>query len=440
MKKLAAAAGNFSTLAGQQKQITGETKWVSFGGSLPGLVPLGTEESTADLVVYENVAAMVETAAKPLPITLGTMVRVKDAWRLIDAPAISDNETADSESKTFFFAVQRNDRPDQVAGAGRPSDRVQQLMKKLQDLDAATGGASKQDERAELLETLAKEADTREMRVNWYRQLAETVSAAVQSGTYPGGIEKLKAIQESLKADPQDEELACFVQFRRMVAEHGQALAVPNTNFQAIQVQWIKDLEDFISAANKYPDSADAMLELAISQEFAGEDAEALKWYGTIEKDFPKSSIHDKAAGAKRRMQSIGNSIPLQGKTIDGKVYNLAAMKNKVVLIQYWATWCEPCKADMPQLEKLRTKYGKSGFEVVGVCLDTSKQDMVEFLKENNPGWPQLFEEGGLENKFSLEMGIMNLPTMILVDKQGKVVNRNVRATELDTELKGLLK
>jgi thiol-disulfide isomerase/thioredoxin len=439
LKKITAAAAGFNTIASQQKQITPETKWVSFGGNLPGLVPAGTEESTADLVVYENVAAMVETAGKPLPITLGTLVRVNDTWRLIDAPAINDENTADSESKSIFFAGQRSDRPEQQAG--RPSDQAQKLMKQLQELDASGAATPQQhEERALLLEKLAKEADSREMRIQWYRQLADTLSAAVQSGAYPGGVEKLKALQDKLKADPQDDELACYVQFRRMFAEHGQALSAPTANFQMIQTQWVEDLEAFVKAANKYPDSADAMLELAISQEFAGEDEQALKWYGAIEKDFPTSPTYRKAVGAKLRLKSIGNSIPLSGKTVEGRTFNLANLKNKVVLIQYWATWCEPCTADMPLLEKLRNKYGKGGFEVVGVCLDTNKQDMMKFLQENNPGWPQLFEEGGLENRFAVEMGIMNLPTMVLVDKQGKVINRNIPANQLDAELKTLLK
>ncbi|HEV3137584.1 MAG TPA: thioredoxin, partial [Pirellulales bacterium] len=259
LKKVTAAAGGFNSVAGQQKQITPETKWVSFGGNLPGLVPAGTEESTADLIVYENVAAMVETAGKPLPVTLGTMVRVKDTWRLLDAPTIGDENIADSESKSFFFSVPRSDRPE--TQVGRPSDQAQKLMKQLQDLDASGAATPKQqDERSALLERLAEEADSREMRIQWYRQLADTLSAAVQSGAYPDGVEKLKALQEKLKADPKDDELACYVQFRRMFAEHGQALSGPNPPFQTIQTQWVEDLEAFVKAAHKYPDSADAML------------------------------------------------------------------------------------------------------------------------------------------------------------------------------------
>ena len=60
------------------------------------------------------------------------------------------------------------------------------------------------------------------------------------------------------------------------------------------------------------------------------------------------------------------------------------------MLVQYWATWCEPCKADMPLLKELRAKF-KDNFEVIGVCLDNDKRDMLAFLKENDPRWPQLY-------------------------------------------------
>ena len=269
------------------------------------------------------------------------------------------------------------------------------------------------------------------------------LSAAVQTGTYPAGLEKLNVLCEKLKTEPQDEELAFYVQFRGMTAEHGKALADPNlTDFAKIQTKWIEDLEKFVEAAKKYPDSADAMLELAISQEFAGQDEQALKWYSSIVTDFPDSPIRRKAAGAKTRLSAIGHSISLAGKLANNANagnFDLASLKGKkVVLVQYWATWCPTCKTDMPLLKELRNKY--KDFEVIGVNLDNNKQDMLSFLGENDPRWPQLYEDGGLESRYAVEMGIQTLPTMLLIDKQGKVVDRNIRAQGLEGEIQKLLK
>jgi thiol-disulfide isomerase/thioredoxin len=437
-KKLEAAPAAFAKLASQQKQIGPQSKWVSFGGYQPGLVPEGTEDSTADMLVYENVMAMVETEGKAQPITVGALVRVKDCWRLIDVPQLADETASANEYKAFFYAMPRNDRPE--AQVGKPTERMQELMNDLQHLGEITPQSTvKQHERrAEILKTLADESDAPETRAQWYHQLADTLSAAVQTGSYEAGIEKLKQLCEALKADPKDEELAAYVQFRWMTAEHGQELTKPDANFANVQQKWISDLKAFVDNGKKYPDTADAMMELAIAEEFGGDEDEALKWYETIAKDYPNAPVHRKAAGAKLRLSCVGKPIPLQGKQINGNSYDLSAAKGKVVLIQYWATWCEPCKADMPLLKELRSKFKE--FEVVGVCLDNSKAEMVAFLKQNDPHWPQLFEEGGLDNRFANELGIQTLPTMILVDKTGKVVNRNIRAQELALELKKLLK
>ncbi len=181
-------------------------------------------------------------------------------------------------------------------------------------------------------------------------------------------------------------------------------------------------------------------MELGISHEFGGDETKALEAYSTLVKDFPSSPMYTKALGAKTRLEAPGKSIGLKGKVIgSGQAYDLATRHGKAVLIQYWATWSDLSKADMPLLKELRTKY--KDLEVVGVCLDNDPQAMVAYLKQNDPRWPQLFEEGGLESsRYAVELGIQIVPTMILVDKQGKVVNRNIRADELEAELQRILK
>ncbi len=436
--KIEAAPQSFVAMAAQQKIITAGSKWVSFGGSQPGTVPAGWEGSTADLLVYENVAAMAEAGGKPQAIGVGTLVKVKDTWRLIDAPQLLDDSVAESEPKTFFFTVPRGANPEQQVA--KPTDKAQQLMEELRKLDA--GGESSPQEherRAQLLEQLAQEAEP-EARVQWYRQLADTLSAAAQNGGYTAGIDKLKSLHEKISADAKDEELAFYIYYRWMTADHVRKLAAPNPAFAEIQTDWVADLEKFVDQSKKYPDSVEAMLELAISQEFSENEEQAVKWYDAIVKTAPAGApIHRKAEGAKRRLQSVGSTIRLGGKTVDGKPFDLSALKNKVVLIQYWATWCDPCKADMPLLKDLRQKF-RGAFQVVGVCLDNDPKPMNDFLQENDPQWPQLFEPGGLESRYALEMGIQTLPTMILVDKQGKVVSRNIRGADLDSEVKKLLK
>ena len=119
---------------------------------------------------------------------------------------------------------------------------------------------------------------------------------------------------------------------------------------------------------------------------------------------------------------------------------DLAQYRGRVVLIQYWATWCGPCKDHMATLKSLVDKYGASKFSIIGVNLDTTLAEAKKFLAETRVSWPQIFEEGGLDGRPANQMGILTLPTMILVDKDGKVVNRNVHVAELSGELESLIR
>ena len=232
-----------------------------------------------------------------------------------------------------------------------------------------------------------------------------------------------------------------YVRFRQLMADYGLSIQNASTEqFVKIQTEWLKQLEGYAEQYPESPDAAEAVLQLAIAKEYAGEEEEAKKWYGRVVSKFPTSAPAKKAAGARTRIESVGKAISLQGKSPSGGVVDLAAFRGKVVLVQFWASWCEPCKADMAALKELLTKYGSAGFNIIGVNLDSRREDMAAYLAESRVRWPQIFEEGGLDSRPANELGILTLPTMMLVDQQGKVVHRNVHVAELDRELKRLIR
>ena len=109
--------------------------------------------------------------------------------------------------------------------------------------------------------------------------------------------------------------------------------------------------------------------------------------------------------------------------------------RGRTVLIHYWATWCEPCKQDLALLKQVQAKYAKQGFTLLGINLDSDQSTAITYLQSNPLSWPQMYEPGGLDSRLATELGILTLPTMILIDKDGKVINRNIHAAELDGEL-----
>ena len=111
------------------------------------------------------------------------------------------------------------------------------------------------------------------------------------------------------------------------------------------------------------------------------------------------------------------------------------------MLVHYWATWCEPCKQDLDTIKSLQAKYGKEGFYPVGVNLDNDAEgrDRLPPQRRRSPGRSSMSKAASTA-AWPPKLGILTLPTMILVGKDGKVLNRNIHAGELDAELKKLLR
>ena len=384
-----------------------------------------------DLSVYENVFAVVETGGKHSQVQIGTLVRIGDAWRLIDSPALAPEGQAEMPPTGFFFQVSLANRPAAAVAAG--GDQTQKLMAELEKLDQFD------PRRADLLEQIAESVKTAEERTMWYRQLADTISAAVQSGKAPEGDKRLESLFNKLQKSEADKPLAAYVRFRQLMAQYTLSQQAPKADFAKIQAEWLKTLEQFIADYPAAPDTAEAMLQLGIAREFAGQEDEAKRWYGRIGQEFAASPAAKKALGAATRLDCVGKTLDLSGKSLAGEAVDLAKFRGKVVLVQYWATWCGQSKADIPALKELAAKYGDS-FTVLGVSLDTNPQDLQAYLTENKLPWPLIFESGGLDSRPANLLGIWTLPTMILVDKDGKVVSRNIALADVEAKVKKLVK
>ena len=126
--------------------------------------------------------------------------------------------------------------------------------------------------------------------------------------------------------------------------------------------------------------------------------------------------------GFLNRLDAMGKPIQIQFKAMDGSEVDLGKMKGKVVLINFWATWCTPCVEELPQVKAAYDKFHRQGFEVIGVSLDEDKTKLERFLKQNGIAWPQYFDgKSQVEdnNKFAQEFGIDGIPHVLLVDKKG---------------------
>jgi thiol-disulfide isomerase/thioredoxin len=442
--RVTAAAKGFAKLAAAPQNTLGpQTTWNNMLASQPGALPAGTTGVSKDVMAYDNVVALVEggdgKSSGTGQVFVGSLVRIGDAWRPVDLPQLPgmQGEIADAGG---FFGPRVGDRA-AGAGGGQESEKLKPLLAKLREVETKLSAADPAGRKAlageqvGLLEQVVAAAEPAE-KPFWVKQLAETIAAAVQEGALPEGIAGLERLATAVAAD---DGLVAFVRFRLASARYAAGMQQPNADISKVQAAWLDDLKQFVEQHPQAPDAAEAMLQMGISDEFSGNEKEALVRYAAIVKDFPESPSARKARGAARRLESVGKPLALAGTGIDGRPVALQSLRGKPVLVHYWATWCEPCKVDIAQIRELYAKYGPKKFAVVGIALDTDKTALAKFLAAKPIPWPQLHESGGLDGPLAEELGVLTLPTMFLLDAQGNVVDRNLVISDLEKKLEGLV-
>jgi thioredoxin-like negative regulator of GroEL len=106
------------------------------------------------------------------------------------------------------------------------------------------------------------------------------------------------------------------------------------------------------------------------------------------------------------------------------------------VLVDFWATWCGPCVAELPNVKKHYEEYHERGFEVVGISLDTDRERLEKFIEERQLPWVTLFEDdAGWQHPMATYYGVMGIPTVMLVDREGIVQSFDARGPQLARQL-----
>jgi peroxiredoxin len=137
---------------------------------------------------------------------------------------------------------------------------------------------------------------------------------------------------------------------------------------------------------------------------------------------------------------AIGQPAPdINLPTPDGKYLSLSTLKGKIVLIDFWASWCGPCRKEMPNVVKAYAKYKSKGFEIFGVSLDRDKERWMEAINTDGITWPQVSDLRQWESVAARLYNVQGIPYTVLLDKEGRIIAKNLRGEELDRKLSEVL-
>ena len=207
----------------------------------------------------------------------------------------------------------------------------------------------------------------------------------------------------------------------------------------------LEDWEKMLAAHwSDFPSAADNFsleeLHLGLVEEFAPARTEALVAELVKHKDPAIADMaREKQAGLKAMAELKSKPLELKFKAMDGSEVDLAKLRGKVVLVDFWATWCGPSMAELPKLLASYAKFHGRGFEIVGISLDEDEAALKKVIKSKKIAWPQFFDGRGWESEIAHRFGITALPTLWLVNKEGMLIEVNPDA-DLAGKIEGLLK
>jgi len=355
---------------------------------------------------------------------------------------------AEKDLNGFGRAVAKDPDPE-IANTGR-------LMLFDMSLDALANGETKETQPllAELKKLIADNPDApgvfmvtrkaaivlqqlRHREAAW--EACRIIGEAYANNQDPQVAAEARTIQEMAKAQALETELDLDGKLKAMLSDQ------PHSAPPVLEV-----LKALLALESPGDYVLNATAQLAQLMEISGNMKEAGEAFTLLEKAFqgsPNKELAEhaatRAANGRRRAALIGQPLTVDGTQADGSPFDWGAYQGKVVLVDFWATWCGPCLQEIPNLKKNYENYRDQGFEVVGVNLDEDPQTVQRFLALQPLPWTTVVSADanarGFEHPLAVKCGVDAIPFLVLIGRDGKVNALHVGGEKLEKKLALLL-
>ncbi|MBG86174.1 MAG: hypothetical protein CMO80_04655 [Verrucomicrobiales bacterium] len=301
----------------------------------------------------------------------------------------------------------------------RPADTKGRLMtasemQAFRRLQAVTSAHA-----ADLARDFAKKFPTHEKAATARLQTQRLLSRAVLGGLH-NRADELEAVEKEIIARhslTDDQRYA----MRKGAVERKAMIAQAKNGGDAMLAAY----EQGVRVLQKeFPNRPENLLMLfSVASRSSGRKAKELA--AEVAKYSPSPQLRDSTLALLKQMERIDAPLRLKFKDLNGDEIDTAKLKGKVILLDFWATWCGPCVVELPKLKGLHAKYHDEGLEILGISADVDKKALVAMVNYKKIPWPQFFDEENRVNRIKQELGVNELPAQWLVDRKGKLRSTN---------------